>query len=115
MNLGEEIFADMGGSALALASLVSDNLRGQPADYEKAKGWYNKISHGTELLTDDPSLENFRAADILDDFATQHPYVGGTIQGLMDSMGNAIDYLDVNQEKVPEWAHPFIYGTGAIF
>ena len=115
MNLGEEVFADMGGSALALASLVSDNLRGQPADYEKAKRWYNKISHGTELLTDDPSLENFRAADILDDFAARHPYVGGTVQGLMDSLGNAVDYLDVNQEKAPEWAHPFIYGTGAIF
>lgn len=115
MNLGEEIFADMGGSALALASLVSDNLRGQPADYEKAKRWYNKISHGTELLTDDPSLENFRAADILNDFAAKHPYVGGTVQGLMDSLGNAVDYLDVNQDKAPEWAHPFIYGTGAIF
>jgi hypothetical protein len=115
MDFGEQVFADMGGSALALGSLVSDNLRGQPADYEKAKRWYNKIAHGTELLTDDPSLDNFRAADLLDDWAAQHPYVGGTVQGLMDSLGNAVDYLDVNQEKAPEWAHPFIYGTGAIF
>jgi hypothetical protein len=112
-EFGEAIIGEVTGSALGYGSMLADNLRGNPADYEKAKKMYNKLAHGTELLADDPSLENFRAADILNDFATQHPYVGGTLQGLMDTGGDILDAFDVN--KAPEWAHPFIYATGVGF